>query len=185
MTTPPTFSSGSVLTAAQMNSVGLWLVTTESVGTAVLSETVTNAFSADYDNYLILMSGGTGSASASISITLGASVTGYFGFLVYGDVGSNTVIGAARNNVSQMNWQGGCTAAGQAAIVSTTLLNPFKAAYTTFTNGGYRTVGTNPVYGTMQGEHRVATSYTSFTLTPDSGTLTGGTIYVYGYKGTV
>ena len=185
MATPPTFSSGAVLTAAQMNSVGMWLVKTQTVGSAVSSVTVSSAFSADYDNYLILMSGGTASVSGSIGIQLGASVTGYFGFLVYGDVGSNTVIGAARNNQALMNWQGGCTAAGQAAIVSSTLLNPFKAAYTTFTNGAYRTVGTNPVYGTMQGEHRVATSYTSFIITPDSGTLTGGTIAVYGYKGTV
>ena len=68
MATPPTFSSGAVLTAAQMNSVGMWLVKTQTVGTAVSSVTVTGAFSADYDNYLILMSGGTGSDSASISI---------------------------------------------------------------------------------------------------------------------
>jgi hypothetical protein len=26
------------------------------------------------------------------------------------------------------------------------------------------------------------TSYTSFELSPSSGTLTGGTIYVYGYR---
>ncbi len=185
MATPPTFSSGAVLTAAQMNSVGLWLVKTQTVGSAVSSVTVTGAFSADYDNYLILLSGGTCSLSGSIGIEIGGSTTGYYGFLVYGDVGANTVIGAARNNQALMNWQGGCTAAGQAAIVSSTVLNPFKAAYTSFTNGAYRTVGTNPVYGTMQGEHRVATSYTSFKIVPDSGTLTGGIIAVYGYKGTV
>jgi hypothetical protein len=34
----------------------------------------------------------------------------------------------------------------------------------------------------MNGEHRVATSYDSFTLIPGSGTLTGGTIRVYGYR---
>jgi hypothetical protein len=27
-----------------------------------------------------------------------------------------------------------------------------------------------------------STSYTAFTITPASGTYTGGTIYVYGYK---
>ena len=32
------------------------------------------------------------------------------------------------------------------------------------------------------GYHNQATSYTSFTLIPGSGTLTGGTIRVYGYR---
>jgi hypothetical protein len=41
MATPPDFSSGAVLTAAQMNSVGLWLVKTQTVGTAVSSVAVT------------------------------------------------------------------------------------------------------------------------------------------------
>ena len=182
MATPPTFSSGAVLTAAQMNGVGLWLVTTESVGTAVLSETVTSAFSADYDNYLILMSGGTSSAACSIGIEIGGAANNYYGFMTYGDSVGNTVLGAGRNNTAIMNWVGGSQGAGQAAHVSVQVINPFKALYTKFLNGDYQNAG---VYGTMQGEHRVATSYTSFKLVPDSGTLTGGTIYVYGYKGTV
>jgi len=182
MATPPTFSSGAVLTAAQMNSVGLWLVKTQTVGTAVSSVAVTSAFSADYDNYLITLNGGTGSATGAIAIQLGSSVTGYYGFLVYGDIAASTVLGANVNNQTRMNFQGGCTAAGQAAVVSSTLLNPFKAAYTTFLNGTYRSFGSNPVYGTMQGEHRVATSYTGFTVLPEAGTLTGGTIRVYGYR---
>jgi hypothetical protein len=41
MATPPDFSSGAVLTAAQMNSVGLWLVKTQTVGTTVSSVAVT------------------------------------------------------------------------------------------------------------------------------------------------
>ena len=37
MATPPDFSSGQVLTSSAMNSVGLWLVKTQTVGTAVSS----------------------------------------------------------------------------------------------------------------------------------------------------
>lgn len=182
MTTPPTFSSGAVLTASNMNSVGLWLVKTQTVGSAVSSVTVTGAFSADYDNYLILMSGGTGSAAASIGIEIGASATGYYGFMVYGDSSANTVFGAGRSNQTIFNWVGGCQGAGQTAHVRIEVLGPFKAAYTKFANGVYQN---SNAYGTMQGEHRVATSYTSFKLVPESGTLTGGTIAIYGYKGTV
>jgi hypothetical protein len=48
-------------------------------------------------------------------------------------------------------------------------------------------MGTSQAYigetetGTNSGLHKTATSYTDFTITPTTGTLTGGTIYVYGY----
>ena len=58
------------------------------------------------------------------------------------------------------------------------LKNPFLAKYTTAqfaqAREAYQAVGS--------GVHKVATSYTDFTLIPDSGTITGGTIKVYGYK---
>jgi hypothetical protein len=38
------------------------------------------------------------------------------------------------------------------------------------------------VAGSSIGLHQVATSYSAFTITPTSGTLTGGTITVYGYR---
>ena len=182
MATPPTFSSGAVLTAAQMNSVGIWLVKTQTVGSAVSSVAVTGAFSADYDNYLILYSGGTGSAAHSTSMQLGASTTGYYTFMCYGDTSVATPLGAPRNNAANAAWLGGCQGAGQAAHLSTLLINPFKAMYTKILNGTYQN---SSIYGTSQGEHRVSTSYTGFTIIPDAGTLTGGTIYVYGYKGLI
>ena len=181
MATPPTFNSGAVLTSSAMNSVGLWLVKTQTVGSAVPSVTVSSAFSADYDNYLILMSGGTNSIGASVGIQLGASVTGYYGFMSYGNAAVNTPLGAGRNNVAQLNWVGG-VAAGQAIHARVEVMGPFKAAYTKFNGGAYQS---GDAYGTVQGEHRVATSYSSFILTPDSGVMTGGTVFVYGYKGTV
>jgi hypothetical protein len=175
----PNFSPGEILTAGAMDSIGLWLVKSQAVGTGVPSVTVTGAFSADYDNYLILMSGGTCSSVGSIGIEIGGSVTGYYGFMSYGDSTTNTIQGAGRNNTVILNWVGGVQGAGQAAYVSVQVMNPFKALYTRFANGAYQNAG---AYGTMQGEHRVATSYTSFKIVPDSGTFTGGTISVYGYR---
>ena len=178
MATPPDFSSGQVLTSSAMNSVGLRLVKTQTVGTAEASVTVSNAFSADYDNYLILMSGGTVSTDASIGITIGGAVNNYYGFMSYGDATTNTIQGVGRNNSALLNWVGGGTT-GQAVHARVEVMNPFKASYTKFANGSYQN---GNAYGTMQGEHRVATSYTAFSLTPDSGTITGGTIRVYGYR---
>ena len=178
MATPPDFSSGQVLTSSAMNSVGLWLVKTQTVGTAVSSVAVTDAFSADYDNYLITLNGGTVSTDASMSLILGASVTGYYGFMNYGAVGTNTALGVGRSNTTSAAWVGG-GASGQMCHVLVEVIGPFKTAYTKLLNSSYQN-GLN--YGTMQGEHRVSASYTGFTLSPDSGTITGGTIRVYGYR---
>ena len=166
-------------TVALTSDPGLILIKTQAVGSAVSSVTVSDAFSSTYDNYLILMSGGTCSTAASMGIELGASTTGYYGFLVYGDSSANTVFGAGRNNTATMNWVGGCLSAGQAVHVNVQVMNPFKALYSKFINSTYQNSG---AYGTMQGEHRVATSYTSFKIVAESGTITGGTVYVYGYR---
>jgi hypothetical protein len=184
--TLPTFSAGEILTSDVMNDVsllgnyqGLFHIKTQTVGSGVSSVTVTGAFSSDFDNYLILMSGGTGSTAASIGIEIGGSTTGYYGFMAYGDSSASAIFGAGRNNTTLLNWVGGCVSAGQAVHANVQVMNPFKAAYTKFANGVYQNSG---AYGTMQGEHRVATSYTSFKLVPESGTITGGSVRVYGYR---
>lgn len=157
---------------------GLTLVKTQTVGSAVSSVTVTNAFSSTFDNYRIVMSGGTQSQSEDLKLKLGSSATGYYGFLVYGSSSSTTVNGANRNNTAQFDWVGGGIA-GQASHVFVEVLSPFASTYTKLRNAGYQN-GSN--YGTMQGEHRVASSYSSFTILTAIGTITGGTIRVYGYN---
>lgn len=180
MTTPPTFSSGSILTAAQMNAVGLWLVKSQTIGTGVSSVTVTGAFSADYDAYKIIVSGGVSSQTVTnIALKLGASTTGYYSNTYYTAVTSTTVSNAGTNNGS--SWIYGGLAGTTAIEVSLDLINPYLAKYTILQNGIYcdpSALG----YGTTNGSHNVATSYTDFTLTPGAGTLTGGTIRVYGYR---
>lgn len=178
MATPPTFASGDVLTAAQMNSVGLWLVKSQAVGSGVSSVTVTDAFSADYDQYLLTLSGGTISSAAAIGLQLGASTTGYYGILIFTNTTAPSPTAAADNNGASFTFVGGCEA-NQNAHVSVNLFNPFQASYTKCRNGSYQNSNN---YGMYNGEHRVATSYTGFTLTPGAGTLTGGTIRVYGYR---
>lgn len=151
---------------------------TVTIGSAVSSVTVNGAFSSLYDNYRIIMNS-TGSVNTSIQIKLGSSVTGYYGFLVYGDSANNTVLAVGRANLTQFDYIGGCGGASLPATASVDVINPFGSSYTRFLNGVYQDTA---LYGTMQGEHRVAASYTSFIITPASGTLTGGTIRVYGYR---
>jgi hypothetical protein len=51
MASPPDFTTGQVLTASQMNAVGLWLTSTHTLTSA--SNTLDNIFSDDFDNYRI------------------------------------------------------------------------------------------------------------------------------------
>ena len=160
------------------NPQGLELIKTQTIGSGVGSVTVSDAFSATYDNYKIVMNS-TGTASHSIDIKFGSSVTGYYGVLAYAAYTDAAISMASRNNTAQMNWVGGCSGASQASIANLDVMNPFVATNTRVVNGAY---ADNTAYGTMQGEHKVAASYTSFILTTNGGTLTGGTISVYGYR---
>jgi hypothetical protein len=170
MATPPDFSVGQVLTAANMNAVGLWLVKSQTIGAGVASVTVTDAFSADYDNYHIVISGGVGSTDANCLFRLGASVTGYYGVLSYATYATGSYQSATSNNSSLWDYVG--YSSSNFAGTSFDLLSPFLTRYTQIITAS----------GNFQGIHQVATSYTSFTWAPTAGTLTGGTIRVYGYR---
>jgi hypothetical protein len=180
----PVFANGDVLNASDMNGVGLWLVKTQTVGSGVSSVTVNNAFSADYENYKIVYSGGQSSAAVNLylQLTVGgtASTTGYYGVLVWGNLTTSVVAAATDNNAAQFSFAGGGAGANNgAASVNVDLLNPFGAIRTRLHNAQtlYATV-----YGTYTGLHDVGTSYDGIKLTPASGTITGGTIRVYGYR---
>ena len=178
MATPPDFTAGQILTAAQMDAIGLWLVKTQTVGTGVSSVAVTSAFTADFANYRIIYSGGTMTALDQMAIQLGSSTTAYYGTLIYASATAGVAAVATNNNNVRADWIGGASA-NQAAHASVDLFSPNLAAYTKIRNGQYA-AGDN--FGTYNGEHRVATAYTGFTLFTGSGTMTGGTIRVYGYR---
>ena len=173
----PTFSSGEVLRATDMNAVGLWLVKTQTIGTGVSSVTVTGAFSADYANYRILVTGGAGSAIASLRLTLGATATGYY----YG--GKARTYAGADLNIEGSNvafWYSGETEPN-GMNGSIELQNPQLAARTLFntTITAPRAAGYWLAAGGYLDNN---TQYTALTFTFSGGTQTGGTIRVYGYR---
>jgi hypothetical protein len=176
MATPPTFSSGAVLTAAQMNSVGLWLVKTQTIGSAVASVTVTDAFSSDYDNYLITVSGGAATTDSNIAFRLGASATAYSGSLIYSTYTIATVALAQDNNAAFFNFAGSAGVNG--LQFSGRILGPNLAKHTAI---GSDYLG-NLSGGNYNGIHKATTQHTSFLLAASAGTWTGGTIKVYGMR---
>lgn len=175
----PIFAPGDVLTADDMNAVGLWLIKTQTVGTAVSSVTVTNAFSSNYDAYRIIWTDGTLSVQTDVGLQLSGSTASYFNWMVTGTYTSSAVVGANNNNGSIWNWAGGGNS--DAAVLDVHLFNPFLAKHTYFNNGGF--YSPNAEAGFSSGVHKVATSYTGFVIDPaGAATMTGGTIRVYGYR---
>jgi hypothetical protein len=174
----PDFSPGEVLTAAAMDSIGLWLVKTQAVGTGVSSVTVTDAFSADYDNYKIVYNGGVSSASSELRMVLGSTSTGYYQNVIY-TAWINTVQAASTANGARWSVTGGLDADG--AYANFDLFNPFLAKRTII-GGSFVSPDSDRVGGFMSGYVANTTSYTDFTFDASTGTMTGGTIRVYGYR---
>jgi hypothetical protein len=159
------------------SAAGLELISTTTIGTTVSSVTVSSAFSADYDSYKIVVSGGAGSTSLNLLLRLGASTTAYY----YGGKGrsyAGSDVNEAGANSS--SWVvGNAQTGGLAANLD--VVNPFLADETYFTSA-YGTITTSGTSLFNAGFHNSAVSYADFTLLTSTGTITGGTIRVYGYK---
>lgn len=179
MATPPDFSSGAIMTAAQMNAVGLWLVKKQTIGTAVTSVQVTGAFSADFDNYKIILTGGASTDTfASLNLTFGSTVTGYdrTGFFM---IATPTFQGFYDVNVTSIVSAGIGTPNG--LLMNADIYTPFLARPTGFESKAQRQTSNNRAFWTQAFVNN-STSYTGFTLTVSAGTITGGTIRIYGYR---
>jgi len=158
---------------------GLVLVKQETIGSAVASVTVSDAFSADYENYLITINGGSGSTSNTLKMILGGTTTGYHSvntLYIYNN-GSNFI--QANNNGAAFPTVGAMSSGG--LQMELTLQNPFLSRLTVLHSTTIETVSTGAVYFTA-GVLNNTTSYTAFTVSPNAGTLTGGVIRVYGYR---
>ena len=181
MTVSAATTAGQILTSAYVNNninSGLVYISSQTIGSAVSSVAVASCFSADYDNYRIVIAGGVGSTgSASVGLSLGASATGYSGVLQYALYGSGGALVAQDDNAARFSHIGNAYTSQYAT--SFELLSPFLAKFTNIQNASWIVDNAS---GNYNGVHEVATSFSGFTLTPTAGTLTGGTITVYGYR---
>jgi len=177
----PDFSPGEVLTAAAMDSIGLWLVKTQTVGTGVSSVTVTGAFSADYQNYRVFYTGGVGSTSPTmLNLKLGSATTNYFNSAVYTVFSSATLGNVNNNNTLPYFYYAGTADSSIGTFLTVDIYNPFDSTRNTAYSGPF--IVSDVGGGTTGGIHKSNTSFSEFTITPGSGTLTGGTIRVYVYR---
>ena len=158
---------------------GLTLIKTQTIGSAVSAVTVTDAFSATYDNYLITVTGGSGSvAGGSCNLTLGATTSGYYFAGFYQFYTATTLTGVNLNNGGyfQASYFSPNTHSGYMVLE-----NPYNAKTTVY-RSNYIAADTTTYRAESAGFLNNTTSYTAFTLTSTAGTMTGGTIRVYGYQ---
>jgi hypothetical protein len=192
----PTFTAGEVLTAADLNQVGLWRMTPTVSGTGVsisqgtitataaTSAVVSNCFSANYDFYrLIVRYQTSGTQSLFMQLRAGASdaATNYNWSQVQGYLGFGVTVA---RSTAQTQMEIGAASNGAFWNAATLdILGPALAEPTTFTNHNTRNdnnyqVPANYLY---DGNHSTATAYDSCRLFVASGTFTAK-FAIYGYR---
>lgn len=166
---------------------GLTLIT-KSTFSASSSHSVNNCFSVTYNNYLLLIKL-QGSTTNQLRMRLrvsGADSTSsiYVNSAWY--VAPQSAQNGAGYDDNVSSWALADTPTADVFYTANfTLFNPFLAEYTQMQgilNRYYNTTGTDVAMQTIGAWHKAATSYTGFTLFPDtSGTITGE-VTVYGYQ---
>ena len=180
MATPPVFTAGEILTAAQMNKVGLWHVATVTGGSGAASLPVPDVFSADFYNYRVIVRGGTIATGTNLRMRLGASATAYYSAQEYISFAAAQVLAG---DVNATYWNGvGRSTPTNGSDGTFDLYNPFEAARTRI-HAMFVDMSTTGGAQTTLGYHNTATSYTGFTIYTTSGNWTSDlTVTVYGYN---
>ena len=156
---------------------GLVLISATTVGTTVSSVTVSNAFSTTYDNYKIVYTGGISTAWTTLRLQIGTSTTGYY--VARTTVSYTGTAGPAGSvNGTEFIYIG--TAAPNTNSANIDVQSPNLAKRTVVTAQDAAAVTTGEATFTS-GFLDDATQHTSFKLFVSGQTLTGGTIYLYGY----
>ena len=160
---------------------GMTLVKKQVVGTAVSSVILTSAFSATYENYRVLYTGGVASSTNYIEVQMRVgsttSTSSNYSSIMGSNYSGGSIGAAGSNNAASWPYVGyGYGAAF--VILDMEIRQPFITKNTVFSS--YASLVNQPIVG--GGYHDQQVSYDQIVITPQGGvTLTGGTIYVYGY----
>lgn len=171
------YDGASWATVGPATAGGLTLITAQTIGTAVASVTVTGVFSSTYDNYKVIVSGGTASVDDSqLTLVLGSTTTGYY--MSYSGVNYSGATASLVSNNNAASWTRIGSGFTNGLQTNFELVAP-NLAKTTSITGAMASVSAARSFSGYVGN---TTQYTAFTLGIDAGTMTGGTIRVYGYS---
>lgn len=165
-------------TSATNGTVGATGIVT--VGNAVSSVTVSGCFTSLYNAYKLVSRGVVCSTEGSASLQLTSSgtplITGYYGALIFS--GTGTLQQVVNTNATQFGFI--CAHGNTAGLsLDVDIHSPAKTEMTWVANASYMRFD---YYGSFNGYSNSSTAYDGFKIFPQSGTLTGGTITVYGYR---
>ena len=160
---------------------GLTLVKTQTVGSGVSSVTVTNAFSATFDHYRVIVQINSASSSPYIGMTIGSSTSGYYGGRT-ATTYAGAFSGAGDSNASKFSYLA-AGYLGSPMQLSADIRAPFLTTETQiFSSYVDSNASSAASAGTYSGFLNNSTSHSYFTIAPSTGTITGGTVRVYGYN---
>lgn len=196
MATPPDFTVGQVLTAAQMNAVGLWKITptgatTTGAGSSATVDsdgnvtiagnaatlTINNCFSADYRCYKILIQGVDCSNAFADLFRLQFANTNNHIASMYADLYTGGISAFYRNNVTNVGNLGFCSPDTDTNITFD-VINPQLAQRTSWHGFSY----TAGLANWFSGQYNLTTQFTNITFLVSAGTFTGGRISIFGYN---
>jgi hypothetical protein len=176
MPTPPDFTNGTPLDASSLNAVGLWLIKSQTIGNGVTTQQVTSCFSADYQDYVVTVSGGTATTNTILSFRCGTQASGYrYSYLYTSYTSSPLAVGTVSD--AAILYVGFANTTGLNAIINVS--SPFLPQPTLIAGDG-GSIGN--FAGRVTGFEPGNGSFTGLTLVLGAGTMTGGTIRVYGYR---
>lgn len=156
---------------------GLQLIKTQTIGTAVSSVTVSDVFSSDFSNYRIVIDGVSASLNnGSFKFVLNGLTSGVYGTLFY-DLYTGGATGYNRQNNGSFA-EIGFTTTNVSMNTVFDVLGP-NLAQRTHISGQW---SQDSYYGWFSFMVGNTTQYTGFVLSSSTGTTTGGTIRVYGYR---
>jgi hypothetical protein len=155
----------------------LTLISKTTIGTSVASVNVTSAFSSAYRRYKVFIAGsGTNTNDGNLAFKLGSSTTGYYWAGAAPLYATSTISNNNGNNQASFSSIG--FVHPSRVNLDLELIDPGVASFTKIVGARVALNGA----ANYAGSHDVATAFTDFTITPSAGTMTGGTIYVYGYE---
>lgn len=174
--------TGTTLSSSDVNTylanAGLVYVTSTTVPSTSSSVTISNCFSASFDDYLVTYHGGTASTKNDLGIRLGSTNAGYYYASVYKDYGGGAVSSVVVTNGAQWTYAG-CQDTPNALDVR--IYSPHKTEKSMI-NALYIGAASDRVVASAGGFLNDTTSYTSFTILAGAGTFSGGTVTVFGFR---
>jgi hypothetical protein len=148
-----------------------------TIGSAVSSVTVSGAFSSTYDHYLIQVSGGAVSTQNELRLQMSGTTSGYYYQLIYGTWSTGAISGEGSKTATEWLYTG--MGATNGLVMNCQVYGPYLATRTRIVAPYFGFTGD---VGHVHGQLDNATQYTDFVIKTSTGTMTGGTIRVYGYR---